>query len=75
MNYEVILERNSFIKVLSTFKTKKLAQEFMEDNYEIIGNWFEEYVDFNKIYCPKTRELSYESSDLKTSLRVRKLTK
>lgn len=74
-NYEVILERDSYVKKLCSFRTKREAIAYMEDNYEIIANWFEDYVDFNKIYCPSTRELSYESSDFKTKLLVRKLTK
>ena len=75
MNYEVILERNSFKQRVATFITKKLANKYMDDNYSVIENWFEEPVEFTKFYCPSTRETTYESQDLKTKLMVRKLTK
>lgn len=75
MKYEVILEHNSFKKRLATFLTKKLANEYMEINYKVIGNDFENPIEFSKFYCAKTREVTYESDDLKTKLIVRKLTK
>ena len=75
MKYEVILERNSFIKTLSLFKTKKQALAYMDFNSSLIEEWFEEPIEFNKFYCPSTRETTYESSDFSTKLMVRKLTK
>lgn len=80
-NYEVILEHNGYAKTLSSFRTKKLAQQYMEDNYEIIADWYEDRVEFSKFYSPKTRSYSYESTQTKangeplTMLMVRKLTK
>ena len=75
MNYEVILERYSHVKSLGLFKTKKQANEFMESNYDIIADWFEKCVEFTKFYCPKTRDITYESDDFKTKIMVRKLIK
>lgn len=74
-NYEVILEHEGYTQILSSFRTKKLAQQYMEDNYYIIEDWWENRIEFNKFYIPSTREITYETSDLSTILRVRKLTK
>lgn len=73
-NYEVILEHDSYQQRVATFITKKLAQEFMDKEYLSIENWFEN-VEFHKYYYPSTREITYESNDLRTKLMVRKLTK
>ena len=79
MNYEVILERNSFAKVLCTFKYKKEAQAYIDFNYDIIEDWFEERVDFNIIKnldkLGRPYETYYENSNRDTTLYVRRLTK
>ena len=59
--------------------TKKEAQAYIDFNYDIIEDWFEERVDFNIIKnldkLGRPYETYYENSNRDTKLYVRRLTK